>query len=431
MALIGLFNPSSSEPPTSVLTWTSATGFSHAGVPRISADLIGLITSQLPAIFIILVIEHIAIAKSLGRLNGYKVCASQEILSQGASNIVASFVGGYPGTGSFGASGVLSKTGVRSPMVGVFSAIVLVLALYVLTGVFFFIPKAALAALIIHAVSNLMASPSSIVKYARLSPLELLIWIAGVVLAIFKSLDISMYVTIALSAVLLLVRLSRSRGSVMGSVKVQDVCPSSDPGCGNCEDRRRSGAGALTEDELQIVDCCLASGQRQIFVPLDRRDGSNPRVEVDEVYPGIIVYRFPEGFNYTNYAHHMEDLESHVIRNTRRTAEAEVLHPSVRSFHVPVPSSILMPRRHVFGATPLKTPRTTPTTCPFFAPSSSTSPRSTTSTSPPSRASSTSVRPSTPTPRPTSWTGTSPVCRTAGRGAPSLSRASDTPQKQP
>lgn len=284
---------------------------------------------QLPAILIILVIEHIAIAKSLGRLNGYKICTSQEILSQGASNIVASFVGGYPGTGSFGASGVLSKTGVRSPMVGVFSAIVLILALYVLTGVFFFIPKAALAALIIHAVSNLMASPSSVVKYARLSPLELLIWITGVVLALFKSLEISMYITIALSAVLLLVRLSRSRGRVMGSVKVQDVRPSSDAGCDNCEDRRRSEGDGPTAADLQMVDCCLTSGPRQIFVPLDRRDGSNPKVEVEEVYPGVIVYRFPEGFNYTNYTHHMDDLESYVIRNTQRTKEVEHHHPSV------------------------------------------------------------------------------------------------------
>lgn len=320
-----------------MLTWLSATGFSHTDVPKLSTDLIGLILPQLPAILIILVIEHIAIAKSLGRLSGYKVCASQEILSQGASNLLGSFLGGYPGTGSFGASGVLSKAGVRSPLVGVFSAMVLVLALYVLTGVFFFIPKAALAALIIHAVSNLMASPASVIKYARLSPPELLIWIVGVVLAIFKSLDISMYVTIALSAVLLLVRLSRSRGRVMGSVKVHDVRAGGDAGCGNCEGRRDSDSYDPTEEDLQMVDRCVGSGTRRIFVPIDRRDGSNPKVEVNEVYPGVIVYRFPEGFNYTNYTHQMEDLESYVVRNTQRTAEVEEQQPSVSPSCMDIP----------------------------------------------------------------------------------------------
>ena len=268
-------------------------------------------------------IEHIAIAKSLARLSSYKVCPSQEILAQGASNILAPFVGGYPGTGAFGASGVLSKTGVRTPLAGLFSAIVLVVSLYVLTGVFFFIPKAALAALIIHAVSNLLAEPSALIRYARLSPLELLIWITGVVLAFFKGLEVSMYVTIALSAVLLLVRMSRTRGRFMGSVKVHDIRASGGSGCGNCR------GYDSTEEDLRMVDCCLASGPRQVYVPLDRRDGSNPSVEVDEVYPGVIVYHFPEGLNYTNCAHHIEDLEAYVIRNTSRTTEEKHEHPSV------------------------------------------------------------------------------------------------------
>ncbi|SPO01483.1 related to sulfate permease II [Cephalotrichum gorgonifer] len=310
-------------------------GFSHAGVPRLSTDLIGLIFPELPALLIILIIEHIAIAKSLGRLTGYKICSSQEILSQGASNIVSPFLGGYAGTGSFGASGVLSKAGVRTPVAGLFSAMVLVLALYVLTGVFFFIPKAALAALIIHAVSNLMTSPRIVIKYGRLSPVELLIWIVGVVLAFFQSLEISMYVTIALSLVLLLVRMSRSRGRFMGSVKVHDVRGggSGAAGCGSCGERSpRKGNYALTEEDLQRVDCCLSAGkqQRRIFVPLDRRDGSNPKVEVNEVHPGVIVYRFPEGFNYTNHAHHVEDLQSYVLANTRRTTEEQPMLPSDR-----------------------------------------------------------------------------------------------------
>lgn len=310
------------------------TGFSHAGVPRVSTDLITLILPQLPALLIISVIEHIAIAKSLGRLSSYKVCPSQEILSQGASNLLAPFVGGYPGTGAFGASGVLSKTGVRTPLAGLFSAMVLVLALYVLTGVFFFIPKAALAALIIHAVSNLLAEPSAVARYARLSPLELLIWITGVVLAFFKGLEVSMYVTIALSAVLLLVRMSRTRGRFMGAVKVHDIRAAEDSGCGNC----RSGYDS-TEDDLRMVDCCLSSGPQQVYVPLDRRDGSNPLIEVNEVHPGVIVYRFPEGLNYTNCAHHIEDLEAYVVRNTSRTTEDKPGHPSVSPPSYPHPYS--------------------------------------------------------------------------------------------
>ena len=293
-------------------------------------------------------IEHIAIAKSLARLSSSKVCPSQEILAQGASNILAPFVGGYPGTGAFGASGVLSKTGVRTPLAGLFSAIVLVLSLYVLTGVFFFIPKAALAALIIHAVSNLLAEPSALARYARLSPLEILIWITGVLLAFFEGLETSMYVTIALSAVLLLVRMSRTRGRFMGSVRVHDIRASEESGCGNCR------GYDSTEEDLRMVDCCLSSGPRQVYVPLDRRDGSNPLVEVNEVHPGVIVYRFPEGLNYTNCAHHIEDLEAYVIRNTSRTTEEKHDDPSVRLYLHTLPlKEDTNPLRPASGATPL------------------------------------------------------------------------------
>lgn len=97
---------------------------------------------------ILLIVEHIAIAKSFGRTFSYTVNPSQEMLAQGLANFLGPFVGGYACTGSFGASAVLSKAGVRTPFAGLFSAMILILALYALTGVFYFIPQAALAALI-------------------------------------------------------------------------------------------------------------------------------------------------------------------------------------------------------------------------------------------------------------------------------------------
>src|SRR5262249_55668026 len=161
--------------------------FRHAGVPRLDADLLGLIAPELPAIVMILIIEHIAIAKSFGRIFNYTISPSQEILAQGAANLFGPFVGGYVCTGSFGASAVLSKAGARPPLAGLFSAMILVLALYALTSVFYYIPMAALGGLIIHAVSNLVTPPRALYRYWLLSPIELLIWVVGVALALFSS----------------------------------------------------------------------------------------------------------------------------------------------------------------------------------------------------------------------------------------------------
>jgi len=307
-------------------------GFSHAGVPKPTGELVSLIVPELPAIVIILIIEHIAIAKSFGRIFNYTITPSQEIVAQGAANLLGPFVGGYVCTGSFGASAVLSKAGVRTPLAGLFSAMILVLALYVLTGVFFYIPMAALAGLIIHAVSNLMTPPKTLYKYWQLSPFELFIWIAGVIVAIFESLELSIYVTIGLSAALLLIRLSRSKGRFMGRLKVYEITGDAD----------EPFHGKLSSDESSVDEdaqagCHRLQPCRTTFIPLDRKDGSNPAIEVESPHPGVFIYRFTEGFNYTNQAHHVEALQTHILANTRRTTEEQFAHKSDRLWCDPGP----------------------------------------------------------------------------------------------
>lgn len=294
-------------------------GFKHANLPSPKSDLVRLILPELPAVAIILIIEHIAIAKAMGRIYNYTVNPSQEIVALGAANMFSPFVGGYVCTGSFGASAVLSKAGVRTPLAGLFSALVLVLALYVLTAVFYYIPNAALAGLIIHAVCNLIAPPKNLYRYWQLSPLEMLIWVSGVIIAILDSLETSIYVGTALSIVLLLYRLARTRGTFLGRVTVHRVA---------------------NEKESNHVDSDLDESSRDIFLPLDQKKSStNPGIHIDSPYPGVFIYRFSEGYNYTNQAHHTDTLVSHLMRNTRRMSEEHYEKESDRLWNDPGPRS--------------------------------------------------------------------------------------------
>ena len=54
-----------------VLTRNQPAGFQHAGVPNINAELLGALAPDMPATIIVLIIEHIAISKSFGRINNY------------------------------------------------------------------------------------------------------------------------------------------------------------------------------------------------------------------------------------------------------------------------------------------------------------------------------------------------------------------------
>lgn len=219
-------------------------------------------------------------------------------MAQGTANVLGPFLGGYSSTGSFGASAVLSKAGVRTPLAGLFSAFMLLLALYALTGVFYFIPRAALAGLIIHAVFNLIATPSTVRKYWHLSPFECIIWIIGVVMAMFTGLEPAIYTTTGLSFLLLLVRIARTRGEFLGRVEVE-------------QDSK------VSTDE----DPSKKPTTRDIYISLERNDASNRHVLVESPHGGVLIYHFPEGLNYLNQAQHLKKLTDYVFTHTRRPTE--------------------------------------------------------------------------------------------------------------
>lgn len=307
---------------TSAQRLTLYIGFKEAGIPHPKAELAKLILPELPAVVIILVIEHIAIAKAMGRLHNYTVNPSQEIVALGGANLLSPFVGGYVCTGSFGASAVLSKAGSRTPLAGLFSAMVLVLALYALTGVFYYIPNAALSGLIIHAVFSLITSPNKVYKYWQLSPLEFLVWIACLIMALFKSLEFSIYVGVGLSVALLLIRVARAKGEFLGQVRVERVS----------EEKRAhfEAANGNTKDN---------EAPRTAFIPLDRKRASNPAIKVESPYPGVFIYRLSEGFNFTNQAYHVEALISYIMEHTRQTSEEDVEREADRLWNDPGPQA--------------------------------------------------------------------------------------------
>ncbi|KAM9296665.1 sodium-independent sulfate anion transporter [Gastrophryne carolinensis] len=109
-----------------------------------------------PGLFIIPVmgvLESVAIARAFASRNNYRIDANQELLAIGLTNVLGSFVSSYPVTGSFGRTALNSQTGVCSPAGGILTGLLVLLSLGYLTPLFFYIPKAALAAVIICAVA--------------------------------------------------------------------------------------------------------------------------------------------------------------------------------------------------------------------------------------------------------------------------------------
>lgn len=245
---------------------------------------------------------------AFGRVNGYTINPNQELIAIGVANTVGSVFHAYPATGSFSRSALKSKCGVRTPIAGIFTGIVVIVALYGLTPAFFWIPSATLSAIIIHAVADLVAKPRQVYGFWRISPLEFIIWAATVLVTVFTTIEIGIYTAIIASLVLLLVRVAHPRGHFLGRVTVQ--------------------AGTDPKDT------------REVFLPL--REGkalsaNKTELEVRHPLPGVVVYRFGESVLYPNSSLLNSSLVRYVKENTRRGKDMSNVRLSDRPWNDPGP----------------------------------------------------------------------------------------------
>lgn len=100
--------------------------------------------------------ESIAVAKSLASKRRQKIDANQELIGLGVANLGAAFTGGYPVTGGFSRSMVNFTAGANTGLASMITALLIILTVIFLTPLFYFLPQAALAAIIIVAVSSLI-----------------------------------------------------------------------------------------------------------------------------------------------------------------------------------------------------------------------------------------------------------------------------------
>ncbi len=196
-------------------------GLQHVGRPTITTDLLSAIAPHIPVATIILLLEHISIAKSFGRLNGYKINPNQELIAIGVNNTLGTLFSAYPSTGSFSRSALKSKAGVRTPAAGIPTGIVVIIALYAVAPAFYWIPNASISALIIHAVADLVASPKQSFGFWRVSPFEYIIFVGAVLWSLFYSIESGIYWSLVTSIVLLLFRIARPKGHFLGRVRIR------------------------------------------------------------------------------------------------------------------------------------------------------------------------------------------------------------------
>lgn len=95
------------------------------------------------------ILESASIAKSLAAQSGERLNTNQEIFALGMANLACSLLGGMPASGSPTRSVLNARSGATSPLAGVLCGSLVLVMILGLGGLIQFIPKAALAVIVV------------------------------------------------------------------------------------------------------------------------------------------------------------------------------------------------------------------------------------------------------------------------------------------
>ncbi|XP_045771956.1 sodium-independent sulfate anion transporter-like isoform X1 [Maniola jurtina] len=174
-------------------TFDAGEMLSHLGSGLIVVPLVG-------------VISNVAIAKAFSK--GRTLDATQEIVALGACNIIGAFFHSFPVNGSFTRSAVSDASGVKTPAAGFYTGIIVLLTLGLLTPYFYFIPRAALAAVIVCAVLH-MVDIAILKRLWNTSRLDLIPLVGTFVCCLVLGIEIGLGCGVAIDVLLLLYYHSR------------------------------------------------------------------------------------------------------------------------------------------------------------------------------------------------------------------------------
>jgi sulfate permease, SulP family len=204
-------------------------GLPSFGLPSVPAKDYLKLTGSAVGVMLVGFAEGLGAAKTYAARNGYQVSPNRELIGLGTANLAAGLSSGMVVNGSLSKTAVNGSAGAKTQMSGLVVAVLTILTLLFLTGLFEDLPEATLGAVVIAALIELVDISALRALYrtytARLGqiygPAARADFIAAVAamlgVLIFDTLP-GLFIGIAVSLLLLLYRVSRPNVAVLGQV---------------------------------------------------------------------------------------------------------------------------------------------------------------------------------------------------------------------
>ncbi|MCB9619131.1 MAG: solute carrier family 26 protein [Sandaracinus sp.] len=190
-------------------------GFPTPTLPSLDLEALkGLLPTAI-AISLVGFMESVSVAKAFARKNKYEIEPSQELVGLGAANVAGAFFGAFPVTGGFSRTAVNAEAGARTPLASLITAFVIAIALLFLTPLFYFLPKAVLAAIILNAVAGLV-DVHEVKHLWKVKKADLAILTTTFVATLALGIEEGILVGVGVSLVAFIVRTTRPHVAVLG-----------------------------------------------------------------------------------------------------------------------------------------------------------------------------------------------------------------------
>jgi MFS superfamily sulfate permease-like transporter len=131
------------------------------GLPSLAMPMVhwDLVWALLPAALVMALIgfmEATSISKAIATTTGERVDTNRELVGQGLANIAGSMFSSYTVSGSFSRSAVAARSGAKTGLFAIVSALAVVLVLLFFTAYLYHLPQAVLAVIVMMAVFSLI-----------------------------------------------------------------------------------------------------------------------------------------------------------------------------------------------------------------------------------------------------------------------------------
>jgi sulfate permease, SulP family len=192
--------------------------------PAVSLDQALVLVGPAFTIALLGAIESLLTASVADGMAGTRHDPNQELVGQGAANLLAPLFGGFAATGAIARTATNIRNGATSPLAGIVHAAFLVLVIVLLAPWAGAIPLSALAAILFYVAWNMSDLPHFMRLLRRAARADQLLLIVTFVLTVFVDLVVAVNTGVVIAALIFMRRMSETV-----SVATQEFGESADP----------------------------------------------------------------------------------------------------------------------------------------------------------------------------------------------------------